>query len=240
VQDVNGNVLLDLSSMENQPLGHNHAAFLKAGHNKDWDPYLINSGLAADSIASGNFAERVQNALSSVAPKGLPAVTLTEGRSAVEHGIYEAMWERGSDNKFTALDFNGSFHGNSLVLTQFAHPNMSMNSLGWPSHEYPSSQSEESQALEQIRASLQEKRAAGSPVAAVVIEPTNWQTGHSVSEGFINELKRVANAEEAALIVDETNTGCGASGQGFWQYNGPADYVAFGKRSQVTGFFSQH
>jgi len=40
------------------------------------------------------------------------------------------------------------------------------------------------------------------------------------------------------LIVDETNTGCGASGKGFWQYSGPADYVAFGSRTQATGYFS--
>ena len=37
---------------------------------------------------------------------------------------------------------------------------------------------------------------------------------------------------------DETNTCLGATGQGFWQYNGNADYVAFGKRMQVSGYFS--
>ena len=49
----------------------------------------------------------------------------------------------------------------------------------------------------------------------------------------------MAKDYEAALIVDESNTGCGASGKGFWQYNGKADYTVFGKRTQVSGFYSK-
>jgi len=51
-------------------------------------------------------------------------------------------------------------------------------------------------------------------------------------------LHSLAKESGAALIVDETNTGCGASGKGFWQYSGPADYVTFGSRTQATGYFS--
>ena len=54
----------------------------------------------------------------------------------------------------------------------------------------------------------------------------------------MNDLASLARENDAALVVDETNTCCGASGKGFWQYNGNADYVAFGKRMQVSGFFS--
>jgi 4-aminobutyrate aminotransferase/(S)-3-amino-2-methylpropionate transaminase len=75
-------------------------------------------------------------------------------------------------------------------------------------------------------------------VSAVVIEPTNWQTGLTASDSFISELSKLSKEFGAALIVDETNTGCGASGKGFWQYTGPADYVTFGSRTQATGYFS--
>lgn len=51
------------------------------------------------------------------------------------------------------------------------------------------------------------------------------------SDNFINEISSLARDNEAALIVDERNTGCGATGRGFWAYNGPADYVVFGKRT---------
>ena len=54
----------------------------------------------------------------------------------------------------------------------------------------------------------------------------------------MSELSRLARESQAALIVDEQATCCGSTGAGFWQYDGPADYVVFGKRMQVNGFFS--
>ena len=51
-------------------------------------------------------------------------------------------------------------------------------------------------------------------------------------------MRSIAIDFDAALVVDETHTGCYASGSGhFWQYNGPADYVAFGSRTQASGFY---
>ena len=54
----------------------------------------------------------------------------------------------------------------------------------------------------------------------------------------MKELRGITQDTETALIVDETFTGCGATGKGFWAYQGPADYVVFGKKTQITGFFS--
>jgi len=52
-------------------------------------------------------------------------------------------------------------------------------------------------------------------------------------------LGTLAHESGAALIVDETNTGGGATGNGFWAYNGCyQDYTTFGKRTQATGYFS--
>lgn len=56
---------------------------------------------------------------------------------------------------------------------------------------------------------------------------------------MINQIGQLAHEHDAALIVDETNTGCGATGRGFWAYSGDAaDYVSFGKRTQATGYFT--
>ena len=61
-----------------------------------------------------------------------------------------------------------------------------------------------------------------------------------MSRSLIDQIGKIAHEFEAALIVDETNTGCGATGNGFWAYGGSAaDYVTFGKRTQVTGYFKQ-
>ena len=146
------------------------------------------------------------------------------GRNATEHAVMHAMSQRGGSK---VVGFKGANHGHGLAFTQFAHPEMSNTSLNWPCVDFPQSNSDESKALEKARS---EMRAGG--VSAVVIEPTNWQTGAAVSDNFINELGSIAHESEAALIVDETNTGCGASGKGFWQYQGhAADYLSFGRRT---------
>lgn len=183
VTDTDGNVLLDLSSMENLPLGHNHPAMVKAMHSKSWDSFLINAGVTADTHATVEFATQVKKNLLSIAPNGLPAVTLTDGRNACEKAIYEAMAQRGHKNT-SALGFGGSYHGDSLVVTQFAHPNISLSSVNWPVVEYPTNDG--SKALEEVRSALKARRQAGKPVSAVVIEPTNWHTGQVADNAFIN------------------------------------------------------
>ena len=97
--------------------------------------------------------------------------------------------------------------------------------------EYPSAESEESKILESVRSCMTNGATTATPFAAIVIEPTRQSTGHSVSDGFIDKLSGIAEDFDAALVVDETGSGCGASGSGFWQYKGhKADYVVFGKR----------
>ena len=83
--------------------------------------------------------------------------------------------------------------------------------LGWPSVKYPESSSDESQILEGVRSAIASKRDASSPVAAIVIEPTNYQSGYVASENFMQELARIARESDAALIVDEQATCCGAT-----------------------------
>ena len=94
-------------------------------------------------------------------------------------------------------------------------------------------------ALSSVRSALAERCDGTKPIAAIVVEPTNARTGFTASSSFMSELASLAKEHDAALVVDETNTCCGASGKGFWQHQGAADYVAFGKRMQVTGFFSE-
>ena len=80
----------------------------------------------------------------------------------------------------------------------------------------------------------------GCPFAAILVEPTQQSTGNTVSDSFINSLNGIASDFDASLVVDETGTAAGASGKGFFQYQGgKADYVTFGKRTQVSGFFSK-
>ena len=198
--------------------------------NKQFDAGVINGNLDASDRVDGNWADSASDALDSVAPSGLPCMTFTGAGEGVEAAIFAAMRERGSDARLSALGFEGSNHG-SLALGQWS-------SLGWPCVAYPQSAGQEAQILESIRSAVKESREASTPIAAIVIEPTNQQTGYVASDSFISELRSVARDGGAALIVDEQSTCLGASGKGFWQYNGGADFVVFGKRMQVSGYFS--
>lgn len=85
--------------------------------------------------------------------------------------------------------------------------------------------------LDQVKASFQKAKSANTPLAAVVVEPISYETGQEHSSSFLQELRSLSSDNDAALIVDERNSGCGASGKGFWAYDGPSDYVVFGKRT---------
>jgi len=41
------------------------------------------------------------------------------------------------------------------------------------------------------------------------------------------------------LIIDATESGCGATGKNFWGFNGQADYLVFGRRALLEGFYSR-
>jgi len=174
VVDCDGNVLLDLCSTESLPLGHNSDAFTVSVSTalKHLDGAVINGGADAAERAAADTGDLAQAVFEPLAPGDLQAVTLTGNSSDVEAAIFAAMQERGADPRFSALGFTGSNHGNSLVLTQFAHPSMSLD-LGWPSIAYPESMAQEAEALDSIRKALGAKKDAGAPVAAIVIEPTN-------------------------------------------------------------------
>ena len=186
--------------------------------------------MTTNEVASKDLTGLLHKAMDQYAPEGLSAVTFTRGGQGVEKAILTAMAERGP-GKWSALGFAGSTHGNhtSFALSGF-RGSPKLPSLNWPTLAYPTSQNE-SAVLENVRSTLQSQRSSGSPVAAVVVEPMQSTTGHVASERFLSELHGVSAESEAALIVDATETGCGATGRGFWGFNGTADYLVFGKRT---------
>ena len=198
---------------------------------------MINSNLTTNEVASKEFQNLVAKFMAPHAPHNLSAVTFTRGGQGVEKAILTAMAERGA-GKWSALGFAGSTHGNhtSFSLSQF-RGQPKLPSLNWPTLAFPTT-STESQVLDGVKSSLKSQRQAGSPVAAVVIEPLQSTSGHVASERFLSELISLTKENEAALIVDATETGCGATGKSFWGFDGEADYLVFGKRTQVEGFYS--
>ena len=224
--------MLDLASGDINPLGYNHDLYKGLISGAEVDAAVINH-YSAGTAASSGFGELVKETFEKVAPASGMGVTLVDGQNATGAAVRDAMLQRsGADHGWSALYFDGSTHGSPLTLGGMI--------CGWPKVSYPSSADQESQILEQVRSVVGEKAGSDSPIAAIVIEPTQQSTGYVASDNFIGALKSIAADFDAALVVDETSTCCGASGKGFWQYQGPAaDYVAFGKRTQVAGFYSQ-
>ena len=101
-----------------------------------WDMHMINPGLNNAQRATADFINGLDSLKAMKPNHDLSSVTLTDGSSAVEHAIFAAMAVRGSGHRQSALGFTDSFHGNSLVLAQWAHPNCGP-SLNWPAVEYP-------------------------------------------------------------------------------------------------------
>jgi 4-aminobutyrate aminotransferase-like enzyme len=146
-------------------------------NNPEIDFAIQNANIDAGERATGDITARVQKILGSVAPAGNKSITLTGGSNAAEQAIFEAIIERGANQRYSVLGFEGQCHGDSLVFAQFAHPSHSM-SLGWPTIAYPTSASAEEQSLSAVKKALDQKREQGNPVAAIIIEPTNSSTGH--------------------------------------------------------------
>lgn len=216
--------MLDLCSGELNPLGYNHAAFKSHRVAAETDAAIINS-FSASATASAGHADLVTSSLGSVAPD-LPGITLVDSQNATTHAVKDAITQRiqaEPGSRWCAFYFNGSTHGSPLTLGGMM--------CGWPKADYPTCEADESQILESVRNSLDEKRSMGVPVAAIVIEPTQSSTGYVASNQFISILKQISEDFEASLVIDETSTGGGASGKGFWQHKTQADYVTFGKRT---------
>ena len=74
------------------------------------------------------------------------------------------------------------------------------------------------------------------------MEPIQAEGGDNhASDDFFRRLQKVAQKYDAAFIVDEVQTGCGASGK-FWAYEHwgletPPDFVTFSKKMLTGGYY---
>ncbi|KAJ2389706.1 4-aminobutyrate transaminase [Coemansia sp. RSA 2611] len=80
------------------------------------------------------------------------------------------------------------------------------------------------------------------PVAAVIVEPVQSEGGdrHASAE-FFRAVRSVTSECGVLMIVDEVQTGCGATGS-FWAHEqwglqAPPDMVTFSKKMQAAGFY---
>lgn len=80
------------------------------------------------------------------------------------------------------------------------------------------------------------------PIVAMIIEPIQSEGGdRHASADYFRKLRQIAKKHDIYFIVDEVQTGVGATGSFWahdkWELEEPADFVTFSKKTQASGFY---
>lgn len=170
---------------------------------------------------------------------------------------HSANENEGVGNKLSILAFRGAFHGRTFGCVSCTNtrgrikvdiPTLDFPFADHPQLKYPledhaaENLAEEERVLLQVRSIIHERKAAGRPVAGMIIEPIQAEGGdRSASDSFYRKLRQLALDENVYFIADEVQTGGGVSGKWWahehWGLETPPDIVTFAKKMQSAGFY---
>ncbi|KAH7317356.1 4-aminobutyrate aminotransferase [Rhexocercosporidium sp. MPI-PUGE-AT-0058] len=156
--------------------------------------------------------------------------------------------------ELAVLSFRNSFHGrgfgslsttrskavHKLDIPSFNWPQASFPALKYPLEKYTTENTaEEQRCLTEVESLIQSWHC---PVAAVIIEPIQGEGGDNhASPAFFQGLRAITQKLKVVLIVDEVQTGFGATGKFWahdhWNLSTPPDIVTFSKKAQTAGYF---
>lgn len=159
----------------------------------------------------------------------------------------------------TILSFSQAFHGRTFGALAATHSKpihkLDVASFDWPVAPFPAlrypladhaeaNAAEEQRCLDEVDAIMAAQKAKGRDVAGAIIEPVQAEGGDNhASASFFLGLRRLCTKHGASFIVDEVQTGGGASGK-FWAHEHwdlpegeEPDYVTFSKKLQMGGYF---
>ena len=152
------------------------------------------------------------------------------------------------------LSFKAGFHGrlfgslsttrskpiHKLDIPAFDWPQASFPVLKYPLSEFATENAqEENRCLAETEDLIKNFH---NPVAAVVVEPIQSEGGDNhASPEFFRGLREITKRNNVLLIVDEVQTGVGATGKYWahehWNLPEPADMVTFSKKAQTAGYY---
>ncbi len=150
------------------------------------------------------------------------------------------------------ISFQGGFHGRTLgalsATRSKAIHKLDFPAFDWPVAPFPANRfpladhvddnrAAEARSLELVEDLL---RKAGGTVAALIVEPVQSEGGdRHASAAFFRSLRALTTQYEAAFIVDEVQTGLGATGTFWaheqWHLDTPPDIVTWSKKFQLGG-----
>lgn len=152
------------------------------------------------------------------------------------------------------LSFERAFHGRLFAsgTTTCSKPihKLDLPSFNWPKAEFPSykypldknedfNKKEDERCLKIVEEVF---KVWQIPIAAILIEPIQSEGGDNhASKEFFQGLRDITLKHGALLIIDEVQTGLGATGE-LWAHerfnlSPPADMVTFSKKFQSAGYF---
>jgi 4-aminobutyrate aminotransferase/(S)-3-amino-2-methylpropionate transaminase len=156
--------------------------------------------------------------------------------------------------QLSILSFKTAFHGRlfgSLSTTR-SKPihKMDIPAFDWPQATFPllkypleenveHNKKAEAEALADVERLLTTHHL---PPCAVVVEPVQSEGGDNhASPAFFRGLRELTKKHDVLLIVDEVQTGVGATGK-FWAHEhwdlpSPPDMVTFSKKAQTAGYY---
>jgi L-lysine 6-transaminase len=262
VVDTDGNEYLDMFSMfASSPIGYNHPYILE--NSKQLEAAAINK-LALSDIYTESYAEFLKTFERVAIPKELSyAFFIDGGTLAVENALKVAFdWKtrlnlsKGIEKEASqVIHFKQAFHGRSgytLSLTNTKDPRkyQYFPKFDWPriinpKLHFPITEENlietiaiENQALVQINEAISKNPA---DVACLIIESIQAEGGDNhFRKEFFQELRRICDAHDILLILDEVQTGIGMTGK-MWcyeHYDIIPDIIAFGKKTQVCGILA--
>ncbi|CAO1625965.1 unnamed protein product [Sympodiomycopsis kandeliae] len=159
--------------------------------------------------------------------------------------------------ELTILSFKRGFHGRlfaslsttrSKPIHKLDIPAFDWPAADWPNLKYPleenaaENKKEVENTLAKFEETLTEWKAKGKPVAAIVVEPIQSEGGDNhAPPAFFQGLRDITKKHNVYMIVDEVQTGVGATGTFWahekWQLTTPPDIVTFSKKMQAAGYY---
>ncbi|RUS90829.1 hypothetical protein EGW08_001448 [Elysia chlorotica] len=159
--------------------------------------------------------------------------------------------------KLSALSFQNAFHGRTMGALALTHTKW-VHKLDFPSPDWPiatfpylkypledyveENKAEEAKCLAEVEDKIASAKKSGQPVACIAVEPVQCEGGDNyASPQFFQGLQDICQKAGIALLLDEVQTGAGATGK-FWVHEhfhlrDPPNLVTFAKKMLTGGFY---
>ena len=242
------------SAMINRPaLGnfpqHDWAEILETGILKVAPKGLNQVFTATDGSGANETAYKAAFMWKRRQERGGPEVEFTEEE------INTAMHNQSPGSPhMSILSFKSAFHGRlfgslsttrSKPIHKLDIPAFDWPQASFPHMKYPLAEHAKENAEEEARCLAETEELIKNfhnPVAAVVVEPIQSEGGDNhASPAFFRGLREITKRNGVLFIVDEVQTGVGATGK-FWAHEhwdmaDPPDMVTFSKKAQTAGYY---